>query len=238
MNLRTDLYAVFEKAYDIGIDVEAEFLKYDTMAEGVLQIADFKAFIRSLPFGILDSELQEILDREVVYTDNGRIDYHQIVQNPEFKKSKVISKLKDTQANRGDLEKLIKKIESDQHYFEPQKIIVESMIYIDDFDLMLYTTITPRTSTIFVSSTKRNAGSKSSSADASNIFSNKLLAKLQGHRSNAPPTIYYCNESGCLISGDKIDKKNESNQKNASTKGNLMLEILLTRDKVVIRNSL
>ena len=217
INLRTHLFTLFEKAYIVGIDVEAEFLKYDSMAEGTLQIVDFKSFIRSLPFGLLESEIEEVLQREVIYTDNGRIDYQQIIQNPEFKKSKIISKIKDTTQNKQDLQKLMHHIESDQNFFEPQKIIVESVIYIDDFDLMVYTTQTPRTSTIFISSTKRNTN-KGAKMDTSQIFSNKLLAKLEGHRSSAPPTIYYCSESGCLISGDKIDKKIEFNPKPASTR--------------------
>lgn len=219
--MRTHLITLFEKAYAVGIDVEAEFLKYDSMAEGTLQIVDFKSFIRSLPFGLLESEIEEVLEREVIYTDNGRIDYQQIIQNPEFKKCKIISKLKDTTQNKADLQKLINHIESDQNFFEPQKIIVESVIYIDDFDLMVYTTLTPRTSTIFISSTKRNAN-QGSKMDTSQIFSNKLLAKLEGHRSSAPPTIFYSSESGCLISGDKIDKKIEFVPKPASTRGKII----------------
>lgn len=217
LNLRTHMFTLIEKAYYCGIDVENEFLKYDSTAEGSLQVIDFKAFIRSLPFGVLDSEIEELLENDVIYTDNGRVDYQHIIQNAEFKKIKIIAKLKDT--NKDEINKLLHKIETDQHFFEPQKIIVESVLYIDDFDLMVYTTITPRTSTIFISRTKRDRASKDSGSDTSNIFANKLLAKLEGHRSSTPPTIYYCSESGCLISGDKIDRKNEYVPKTATNKG-------------------
>ncbi len=193
-----------------------------------MQVVDFKTFLRLLPFGLLEKEIEEILEREVVYTDNGRIDYQLIIQNPEFKKNKVVSKLKDTTQNKSDLQKLMHAIESDSHFFEPQKIIVESILYIDDFDLMVYTTLTPRTSTIFISSTKRTV-EKDNTVDISHIFSNKLLAKLEGHRSSAPPTIYYCSESGCLISGDKIDKKIDSNQRPAAHRSNIFISLPFQR---------
>lgn len=156
---------------------------------------------------------------EVGYTDNGRIDYQQIVQNSEFKKNKIIARLRDTNTSKDEVQKLLQKIDTDQNFFEPQKIIVESLTYIDDFDLMIYTTTVPRTSTIFISSTKRNTATKDSAVDSSNLFSNKLLAKLEGHRSSTSPTIYYCAEAGCLISGDKIDRKMDFVPKTGTNRG-------------------
>ncbi len=42
-------------------------------------------------------------------------------------------------------------------------------------------------------------------AIGSDFFENKLLARLIGHSGSNAPSIYYCNASGCLISGDKLD---------------------------------
>ena len=39
---------------------------------------------------------------------------------------------------------------------ENQKVILESLIYLDDFNLIVYTTICPKTSIIFISSSKKN----------------------------------------------------------------------------------
>jgi WD40 repeat protein len=126
-----------------------------------------------------------------------------------YTKAKVIAKMKDHSTSKEELRELVQNIDNDDTYFEANKIIVESVIYIDDFDLMAYTTLLPRTSTIFVSSTNKKKGSKDPSGDSRAIFSNKLLARLQGHRSTCPPTIYYAVESGCLISADKIEKRVE-----------------------------
>lgn len=133
------MFTLVEKAYYCGIDVENEFLKYDSTVEGSPQVIDFKSFIRSLPFGVLDSETEDLLENDVIYTKNGRIDYQHIVQNAKFKKIKIIDKLKNT--SKDEINKLYK-IETHQHSFEPQKIIVESVSYIDYFYLMVYTTIT------------------------------------------------------------------------------------------------
>jgi hypothetical protein len=99
--------------------------------------------------------------------------------------------------------------------------VVEDLVYIDDLEVLIYTTILPKTSTIFVTHTKKlstNQQRKTSvvtleSAKASNkneeesqeVVQNKyeLLSKLRGHRNSDPPTICYVAQSGCLVSGEK-----------------------------------
>lgn len=102
-----------------------------------------------------------------------------------------------------------------------QKVIVESLLYLDDFNLIVYTTICPKCSIIFISSSKKNQDYNSKSQikklgsnqnnnkhnnEDSEIFESKLLARLIGHNTSNPPTIYYCKESGYLISAEKADK--------------------------------
>jgi hypothetical protein len=36
-----------------------------------------------------------------------------------------------------------------------RKVVIEDLIYIDDLEVLIYTTITPKTSTIFISHTKK-----------------------------------------------------------------------------------
>lgn len=61
------------------------------------------------------------------------------------------------------------------------RIIIESIIYIDDFDIFLFTTLSPQTSVVYVSTTVKEGDS----------FFNKIIAKLVGHTSNISPTILY-----------------------------------------------
>ena len=37
-----------------------------------------------------------------------------------------------------------------------RKVVVEDLVYIDDLEILVYTTISPKTSTIFVTHTKKN----------------------------------------------------------------------------------
>lgn len=37
-----------------------------------------------------------------------------------------------------------------------RKVVVEDLIYIDDLEILIYTTIAPKTSTIFVTSAKKS----------------------------------------------------------------------------------
>lgn len=42
-----------------------------------------------------------------------------------------------------------------QSILSNQKVIIESIIYVDDFNLIIYTTICPKTSLIFVSQSRK-----------------------------------------------------------------------------------
>mmetsp|Transcript_43811 Transcript_43811/g.42297 ORF Transcript_43811/g.42297 Transcript_43811/m.42297 type:complete len:86 (+) Transcript_43811:1763-2020(+) len=47
-------------------------------------------------------------------------------------------------------------------FTDNRKVIIEDLIYIDDLEILIYTTIAPKTSTIFVSHTKKQEKSSSS----------------------------------------------------------------------------
>lgn len=44
-----------------------------------------------------------------------------------------------------------------------RKVVVEDLVYIDDLEVLIYTTILPKTSTIFVTHTKKLTQSKEKS---------------------------------------------------------------------------
>jgi hypothetical protein len=37
-----------------------------------------------------------------------------------------------------------------------RKVVIEDLIYLDDLEILIYTTIAPKTSTIFITHTKKN----------------------------------------------------------------------------------
>ena len=46
-----------------------------------------------------------------------------------------------------------------------RKVVVEDLIYIDDLEVLIYTTVAPISSTVFISSCKQSQNSQSSSQE-------------------------------------------------------------------------
>jgi hypothetical protein len=56
-NPRLDLFSIIEKAFDCGIDLEAEFLKHDMYKDGGVEPHRFKLIILNLPFGLTEEDV-------------------------------------------------------------------------------------------------------------------------------------------------------------------------------------
>lgn len=116
----------------------------------------------------------------------------------------------------------------DAEKVDNRKVVVEDLLYIDDLEILIYTTVAPKTSTVFINSVRKARSSASASgvevvtldkvgghesaepagpqADkqaslAANYY--QLLAKLKGHRNSDPPSLCYVPQSCCLITGEK-----------------------------------
>ena len=64
------------------------------------------------------------------------------------------------------------------------------------------------------------------------VLKYKFLATLKGHKNSSPPTIYYVQETGCLLSGEKDEKEtqffaSQSNQENKLYDPNVHPSIIL-----------
>ncbi len=95
------------------------------------------------------------------------------------------------------------------------------MVYIDDFDIVVYTTVFPKSSNIYISHTvpmqgpeiilrpktetpnKSPSSPRTGQSQSQEVLKYQFLATLKGHVNNSPPTIYYVDETCCLISGEK-----------------------------------
>ena len=101
-------------------------------------------------------ELEEIFDNDLNYDNYGNVDYTVILKSDIFvtlerqrvrrqnKKQDAFSLDVSHQRNQ-DMEKLT----------DNRKVVVEDLIYIDDLEILIYTTISPQTSTIFVTNAKK-----------------------------------------------------------------------------------
>lgn len=97
------------------------------------------------------------------------------------------------------------------------------MIYIDDFDIIVYTTVFPKSSNIYISHSIPQRNNENTGADQKQNEETtryKFLATLKGHKNSCPPTICYVEETGCIISGEKndVDNLNENVEKNSPAK--------------------
>ena len=240
---RNNLILLFEKCFEAGIDIEEEFLRLDQYLEGNLEYTLFKNVLKWIPAGLLDQEIDTILNKEVVYSENGRVNYLVFIQNPVFRQMKLKYLLRKSLINQAEFKSFMQELTSEENVYQnSQKIIIESLIYLESLELLIYTTACPISSIIYIStSAKRfHADDKSFNTAPSNpipqtptpqskkpltfnekLFENKLLARLIGHKTSYPPTIFYCEHSGCLISGEKLEKPRnftELGLKNASSK--------------------
>lgn len=140
----------------------------------------------------------------------------------------LVSHKKKRAVRVGDAEKPAKEAAPEAEKVDNRKVVVEDLIYIDDLEILIYTTIAPKTSSVFINSVKKAKGSASKSdvevvtldkvggdengaseapqADQqASLVTNyyPLIAKLKGHKNSDPPSICYVPQSCCLITGEK-----------------------------------
>ena len=78
-----------------------------------------------------------------------------------------------------------------------RKVVVEDLVYIDDLDFLIYTTLTPRSSSIFITQTRIDSTEEGLDQTLENIQENDMpnfypmLAWLKGHKNSDPPSIHY-----------------------------------------------
>lgn len=113
----------------------------------------------------------------MLYNDIGNVNYVSFCNNMQFKEMKFSYKLKKSMVRPEEVDKFHENVDKDkrQGILQSQKVLIESIVYLDDFDIVLYTTICPRTSLIFVSQTRR----------AQSLFENDSKNPAAGRASNA-----------------------------------------------------
>jgi hypothetical protein len=142
----------------------------------------------------------------------------------------VHKKKKGVRVSAGDAPAASSSAATEVEKVDNRKVVVEDLIYVDDLEVLIYTTVAPRSSAAFITSVKKAPTSSSTKAAAqvvnlgsigqtqdgdkdaveqqepqASLISNyyQLLAKLKGHRNADPPSICYVPHSCCLITGEK-----------------------------------
>jgi len=70
-------------------------------------------------------------------------------------------------------------------------VVIEDLVFIDDLEIIIYTTVKPRTSTIFITSFCKQTPNKEARPDDEQLSKFQLIAKLKGHKNHDAPSICY-----------------------------------------------
>jgi Ca2+-binding EF-hand superfamily protein len=195
---RHDFFLILEKAFEYGIDLEQEFLKQDDQKDGGIAVHKFASLMKSLPLGITQGDVDYFIDKVLHFTNDGSINYMDIFSDERYKRIKYINQIKQ---GFTEYESKMKDSEDIDKYLGLPKIVIESVIHLNAENIFIYTTISPKTSTIYVARVKDD---KTRDKHLTEGLHSQLLARLVGHKSKEPPTIMFVSESNCLISGEKL----------------------------------
>jgi len=220
---KNDLATLIRKAFENDIDLRDLFKKEDHYQQGLIEKDKFYQILERLPLGYSPEDIYSIFKNTAIFDAHGNADYTVILQHDAYallEKNYLQKKAQITSArSHRDVNEIFENSLSDS-----RKVVVEEIIYVDDFDFVLYTTTLPKSSNIYVSHTVPFKSEVIPNSEDSNknesILRYKLLATLKGHTNNSPPVMCYIEETCCLLTGEKDDEPqiledhSESSQQN------------------------
>lgn len=148
---------ILKKAAELQIDLRREFIKKDPLELSVLSRVQFWNIIASQPLGLNDAELNEVFEHDLGYDNYGNVDYTAILNSDLFvllEARRLQKKAQGARANKllADKDPEDKK---ETRAADNRKVVVEDLIFIDDLEMIIYSTVAPKTSTVFITSLKK-----------------------------------------------------------------------------------
>ena len=151
---------LIRKSFELGLDLRKILMLQDQTSLYVIPRARFQRMLENLPLGLLPSEIEEIFDNDLNFDNYGNVDYTTILSNEIFvnleqakvRRDQILRKNQKAIAIGGEADK---KSVKHTEMTDNRKVVVEDLVYIDDLEILIYTTIMPKTSTIFVTHTKK-----------------------------------------------------------------------------------
>ena len=124
----------------------------------MLSRVQFWNIIITQPLGLNEDELAEVFDNDLNFDNYGNVDYTVILNSDIFVKLEV-RRIKDKALKNKRRDKSVKIEDDDQENdlkaADNRKVVVEDLIFIEDLELIIYSTIAPKTSNIFITSLKK-----------------------------------------------------------------------------------
>ena len=124
----------------------------------MLSRVQFWNIIITQPLGLNEDELAEVFDNDLNFDNYGNVDYTVILNSDIFVKLEV-RRIKEKALKNKRRDKSVKIEDDDQENdlkaADNRKVVVEDLIFIEDLELIIYSTIAPKTSNIFITSLKK-----------------------------------------------------------------------------------
>ena len=160
---------------------------HDPLDLSVISRVNFWGILISLPLGLNEDELNEIFDNDLNFDNNGNVDYVSILNSDVFValERKRLAQQAILNAQKKSVSFKSQKIvgeeanpETDVSVTDNRKVVVEDLIFIDDLEIIIYTTVRPKTSTIFVTSMTKALKPQKKEDEANNVVDLKMIDPL------------------------------------------------------------
>ena len=157
---------ILRKAAELLIDLRGELVRNDPHELSVLPRMKFWQILIGLPLGLNEDELLEVFENDLSFDNYGNVDYTSILNKELFQtlEAKRIREL--ALSNAGQKRKKLDfnsamygdavEEQDEMKLADTRKVVVEDLIFIDDLEMLIYSTVSPKTSTIFVTSLQKH----------------------------------------------------------------------------------
>jgi hypothetical protein len=129
-------------------------LIHDSLELSVIPRITFWSILINLPLGLNQEELGEIFDNDLNFDNYGNVDYVNIINSDIFvalERKRILAKaLKSSKVTKIVAEDRTEDLSNENAASDNRKVVVEDLIFIDDLEIIIYTTVRPKTSTVFI----------------------------------------------------------------------------------------
>ena len=144
---------------------------HDSLELSVIPRITFWSILINLPLGLNQEELGEIFDNDLNFDNYGNVDYVNIINSDIFvalERKRILAKaLKSIKVTKIVAEDRTEDLSNESAASDNRKVVVEDLIFIDDLEIIIYTTVRPKTSTVFITTMQKPH--KAPSANSSDI---------------------------------------------------------------------
>ena len=190
---------ILRKAAELQLDLRKEFVQNDPHELSVLPRVKFWGILMSLPLGMNEEEMQEVFDNDLNFDNYGNVDYTSILNMDIFvtletQRLREKALMAGKKRKRLDFDEVVRgdgaaETREEMKVADNRKVVVEDLIFIDDLEILIYSTVSPKTSNIFVTSLQKTAAAETTDDSQDNVrvidladLGSKNLAQLQEQR--------------------------------------------------------